>query len=123
MFHVTVLPGDGIGPEITQSAVNVLKTAAELFHIELSFSTCDFGGISLDRHGVPVQEGVLAACRSADAVLLGAVGGPAWDQSDPGLRPEAALLRLRSEMNAFANLRPVKLYPALQDASPLKNSL
>ena len=121
MFHVTVLPGDGIGPEITQSAVNVLKAAAELFQIELSFSTCDFGGISLDRHGVPVQEGVLAACRSSDAVLLGAVGGPAWDQGDPALRPEAALLRLRSEMNAFANLRPVKLYPALQDASPLKN--
>lgn len=123
MFHVTVLPGDGIGPEITQSAVNVLKAADELFQIELSFSTCDFGGISLDRHGVPVQEGVLAACRSSDAVLLGAVGGPAWDQGDPALRPEAALLRLRSEMNAFANLRPVKLYPALQDASPLKNSL
>lgn len=89
MFHVTVLPGDGIGPEITQSAVNVLKAAAELFQIELSFSTCDFGGISLDRHGVPVQEGVLAACRSSDAVLLGAVGGP------PGIKAIPRCVRRR----------------------------
>lgn len=120
MFHVAVLPGDGIGPEIVESAVKVLSSAAVKYGFELDFTTYDFGGISIDKHGVPVLDSVLEACRKSDAVLLGAVGGPEWDSLQPSLRPEAALLRLRKEMNAFANLRPVTLYPPLQAASPLK---
>ena len=123
MFHVTVLPGDGIGPEIIESAINVLKVAAIKYNIEIHFTSYDFGGISIDRHGVPVTSQVLDASIHSDAVLLGAVGGPAWDCQEPALRPEAALLRLRKEMQAYANLRPVKLYAPLQNASPLKCSI
>lgn len=87
MFHVTVLPGDGIGPEIIESAINVLKVAAIKYNIEIHFTSYDFGGISIDRHGVPVTSQVLDACIHSDAVLLGAVGGPAWDCQEPALRP------------------------------------
>jgi 3-isopropylmalate dehydrogenase len=114
--HLVLLPGDGIGPEITASARQVL---AALGDFELDEQLV--GGASIDAHGVALTDEVLAACKTADAVLLAAVGGPRWDTTDPGRpRPEQGLLGLRKGLGLFANLRPVRPSPALLDASPLK---
>ena len=115
---VILLPGDGIGPEITGPAVEVLDAVASgMFEFERHL----FGGASIDAHGTALTAETLAACRSADAVLLAAVGGPKWDTTDPDKpRPEQGLLALRKELGLFANLRPVKPIPALYDASPLR---
>jgi 3-isopropylmalate dehydrogenase len=116
MATVVVLPGDGIGPEITTAARQVL---AELGDFELDERLV--GGASIDAHGTALTDEVLDACRAADAVLLAAVGGPKWDTTDPGRpRPEQGLLGLRKGLGLFANLRPVRPSPALLDASPLK---
>jgi 3-isopropylmalate dehydrogenase len=116
MATVVVLPGDGIGPEITAAARQVL---AELGDFELDERLV--GGASIDAHGTALTDEVLDACRAADAVLLAAVGGPKWDTTDPGRpRPEQGLLGLRKGLGLFANLRPVRPSPALLDASPLK---
>lgn len=123
MFHVAVLPGDGIGPEIIACAAEVLQKVSQKYGFKMDFTPYDFGGISIDRHGVPVSDSVLAACLKSDAVLLGAVGGPKWDGCKGDIRPEAGLLKLRKTMNAFANLRPVKLFPPLCAASPLKEAV
>jgi 3-isopropylmalate dehydrogenase len=122
MAHrVILLPGDGIGPEITPAAVEVLNAVAPG---ELEFEEHLFGGGSIDAHGVPLTDETLAACRSADAVLLAAAGGPKWDTTDPNApRPEQGLLALRKAMNLYANLRPVRPQRALYDASPLKREL
>jgi 3-isopropylmalate dehydrogenase len=122
MTHgVVLLPGDGIGREITVPAVEVLHAVAPG---ELEFEEQLIGGASIDLHGVALTDDVLAACRGADAVLLGAVGGPKWDSTDPGApRPEQGLLGLRKGMNLYANLRPVRPSSALYDASPLKREL
>src|SRR3954452_21494360 len=118
MAHrIAVLPGDGIGPEIAAPAIEVL---GELGDFE--FSEHVFGGASIDAHGTPLTDEVLEACRDSDAVLLAAVGGPRWDSTDPDVpRPEQALLALRKELGLFANLRPVRVFGALADASPLKD--
>jgi 3-isopropylmalate dehydrogenase len=118
--ELAVLPGDGIGPEVTAEALRCLRRVAELFGHELKVTELPFGGAAIERCGDPLPEQTLRACRSSDAVLLGAVGGPEW--SDPGapLRPEQGLLRLRQSLGTFANLRPVKVHPALADASTLK---
>jgi len=114
--HVVLLPGDGIGPEIADAAVRVLNELGDF-----RFEEHLVGGASIDAHGTPLTDEVLEACRSADAVLLAAVGGPKWDTSDPGApRPEQGLLGLRKGLDLFANLRPVRPSPALLDASPLK---
>src|SRR6476646_711337 len=114
--RIAVLPGDGIGPEITAPTLEIL---AELGDFE--FTEHVFGGASIDAHGVALTDATLAACRAADAVLLAAVGGPKWDTTDPGApRPEQGLLGLRKGLGLFANLRPVRPVPALYDASPLK---
>jgi 3-isopropylmalate dehydrogenase len=114
--HVVLLPGDGIGPEITAAARRVL---AELGDFELEEQLV--GGASIDAHGTALTDEVLEACRRADAVLLAAVGGPKWDTTDPARpRPEQGLLALRKELGLFANLRPVRPSPALLDSSPLK---
>jgi 3-isopropylmalate dehydrogenase len=116
--HIVILPGDGIGPEVTAAAVRVLQATASTFELELAFQEHVFGGAAIDKCGEPLPAPTLAACKAADAVFLGAVGGPKWDG---GLqRPEAGLLGLRSELNLFANLRPVKLHPALARFSPLR---
>jgi 3-isopropylmalate dehydrogenase len=118
MAHrIAVLPGDGIGPEIAAPAVEVLRELGDF-----EFSEHPFGGASIDAHGVPLTDEVLEECRAADAVLLAAVGGPRWDSTDPDApRPEQGLLALRKELGLFANLRPVRVFPALADASPLKD--
>ena len=118
--RVVLLPGDGIGPEITRSALEVLGAAG----VELDYEEHVFGGVSIDVHGAALTDETLGACRSADAVLLAAVGGPKWDTTDPSRRrPEQGLLGLRKGLGLFANLRPVRPIPALYDASPLKREL
>ena len=119
-WQIAVLPGDGVGPDVTDAALVVLRATAERFGHEAELESHDIGWTAYDRGGVPLPGSTLEACRSADAVLLGAVGDPRGDGLDPELRPEAALLALRREMGCFANLRPVRLVPALVDASPLR---
>src|SRR5574344_138650 len=115
-----VLPGDGIGPEIIAQAVKVLEAAADKFGIELVLEQDDLGGAAYERYGTPLADETLERARAADAVLLGAVGGPQWDSIDPALRPERGLLKIRSQLGLFANLRPALLYPQLAAASSLK---
>jgi 3-isopropylmalate dehydrogenase len=119
--RVILLPGDGIGPEIVGPAVQVLDAVAPgRFEYEQHL----FGGAAIDAHGIALTDETLAACRSSDAVLLAAVGGPKWDTTDPDKpRPEQGLLGLRKGLGLFANLRPVKPLPALYDASPLKREI
>ena len=115
--RVVLLPGDGIGPEIIAPAVQVLGAVGAKF----DYDEQPFGGASIDAHGTPLTDDTLAACKSADAVLLAAVGGPKWDTTDPNQpRPEQGLLDLRQGLGLFANLRPVRPLPALYDSSPLK---
>ena len=119
--RVALLPGDGIGPEVIGEARRLLDALAPAAALEIAWEEHLAGGCAIDAVGRPLPDGVLEACRSADAVLLGAVGGPRWDTTDPnGPRPEQALLALRSGLGLFANLRPVRPWPALYDASPLR---
>jgi len=115
---ISVLPGDGIGPEVTAEAVRVLGAVARRFGHTFTFKEYPFGGASIDRFGVPLAEEVLRACTESDGILLGAVGGPRWDT--PAVRPEQGLLALRKSLDLYANLRPVKPQPALAARSPLK---
>ncbi len=117
---ITLLPGDGIGPEVVQAAVAVLRKVADTFGHEFQMETYLIGGVAIDRYGEALPEPTLDACRKADAILLGAVGGPKWDDPTASVRPEQGLLALRLALGAFANLRPVKLHPDLLDASPLR---
>src|SRR5215469_16107265 len=118
--RIAVLPGDGIGPEVTAEGIRCLERVAELFGHGFELNILPFGGAAIDTHHDPLPPQTLQACRDADAVLLGAIGGPRWSAPDAPLRPEAGLLRLRKELGTFANLRPVKVDPALVDASTLK---
>lgn len=120
---VIVLPGDGIGVEIVTEAVRVLDIVNESHSLGISTETFAFGGASYDASGEPLTEDTLAACRSADAILLGAIGGPQYDKAPRDKRPERGLLRLRSELDLFSNLRPALLYPELAEASSLKPEL
>jgi 3-isopropylmalate dehydrogenase len=114
--RIAVLPGDGIGPEITGPALEALRALADVETTEYPF-----GGASIDAHGTALTDEVLEACRQSDAILLAAVGGPKWDSTDPNApRPEQGLLGLRKGLGLFANLRPVRPVPALYDASPLR---
>ena len=116
MTLIVTLPGDGIGPEVTAAALQVLAAVGEFEIVEQVF-----GGASIDAHGVALTDGVLDACRRADAVLLGAVGGPKWDTTDAAKpRPEQGLLGVRKGLGLFANLRPVRAIEALHSASPLR---
>lgn len=118
-FCVAVLPGDGIGVEVTAEAVKVLQAVRS----DLTFEHAAVGGAAYDETGNPLPESTLDLCRKSDAVLLGAVGGPKWDKLEPALRPEiGALLRLRGELGLFANVRPAQVLRALLNASPLKNT-
>jgi len=118
--NIVILPGDGIGPEVMADAVKVLDWLNRNFYAGMQMTGSDIGGCSIDRHGVPLSDGALQKCRDADAILLAAVGGPKWDKVDYGIRPEAGLLKLRKELDLFANLRPARVFDALIDASPLK---
>jgi 3-isopropylmalate dehydrogenase len=121
--RIAVLGGDGIGPEVTAAAVRVLETVAAEYGHEFEFSEALIGGAAIDASGSPLPSRTIDACRSSDAVLLGAVGGPRW--SDPGarVRPEQGLLELRRTLGLFANLRPVRTLSAALDASPLKREV
>ncbi len=121
--RIVLVPGDGIGPEIVGSAVRVLEKIAEKFHHEFLFETVLAGGCAIDATGEPLPKETVDACLASDSVLLGAVGGPKWDTLPGAVRPEKALLGLRSALGLYTNLRPAKLYPALKDACPLRQDL
>lgn len=118
--RIVTLPGDGIGPEIIEQARAVLATVASRFGHELQLSEKLIGGAAIDATGNPLPEETVAACREADAVLLGAVGGPKWDDPLADVRPEQGLLGIRKELGLFANLRPVEVHPLFVDFSPLR---
>ncbi len=120
---IAVFPGDGIGPEVTAEAVAVLETVAPRHGLTLTFSTGTIGGAAIDARGVPLPPEELERARTADAVLLGAVGGPRWDDPSAAVRPEQALLGLRQGLGLYANLRPVRTVPELIPASPLRREL
>jgi 3-isopropylmalate dehydrogenase len=123
-YDVVVLPGDGIGPEVMSSALSLLEVVTASFGVTFDITELPVGGESIDEHGVPLLPDVLDRCHAADAVLLGAVGGPKWDTTDPAApRPEQGLLGLRKGLELFANLRPVRPSPALMNASPLRPEL
>ncbi|RYL95888.1 3-isopropylmalate dehydrogenase [Sporolactobacillus sp. THM7-4] len=119
---ITVLPGDGIGPEVTESAVRVLKSIFKRFHHDVRFIEKRIGGAAIDQDGTPLPRETVEQCESSDAILLGAVGGPEWDKQSMDVRPEQGLLGIRKALGLFANLRPVKAFAPLIDASPLKRS-
>ena len=121
--NIVVLPGDGIGPEIVSATVPVLEAVAARFGHHFQFHEHDIGGIAIDRHGVPLPDSTLHAAKHADAVLLGAVGGPKWSDPNAKVRPEQGLLAIRKGLGLFANLRPTKPHPAALDASPIKSHL
>jgi len=119
-IKVTLLPGDGIGPEITESAVSLIKMIAERYNLSVDFSMQLVGGASIDEYGEPLTAQVLDECYDANAVLLGAVGGEKWENLEHQRKPEAGLLKLRKSLGLYANIRPAKIYPAFIDASSLK---
>lgn len=121
--NIVLLPGDGIGPEVVAQAVRVLKAIAAKYHHVLKFSSHVIGGIGIDSTGDPLPQATIDACKSSDAILLGAVGGPKWDDPNAKTRPEAGLLKIRKELALFANLRPIITFPELLDASPLKREI
>ena len=120
LLNLTIVAGDGIGPEVTEEAVRVLEAIARGFDHELKLTRKNIGGAALAASNDPLPPDTLDACIHAGAVLLGAVGSPAYDKNPPHLRPEAGLLRLRKELGAFANLRPAVCFPALVENSPLR---
>ena len=119
-FNITLLPGDGIGPEVVTEAVRVLDVIASKHAHSFQYKQRLMGGCYIDQYGTSLTDETLADCQSADAILFGAVGGPKWDDPNAKDRPERGLLALRKGLGVFANLRPVKVHPALIDASPLK---
>ena len=119
-FHVVVLAGDGIGPEIVGEAQRVLGRIGDVFGHKFRYEDRDAGGVAIEKSGQPLPEATLKACQNAQAVLKGPFGGPKWDNMDNARRPEAGILGLRKGLDLYANLRPVKLYDALKDASTLK---
>ena len=122
-YKIAILPGDGIGPEIMAEAVKVLDLLQSAHGLSATLEQAHVGGAGYDAHGHPLPEETLAVARSADAILLGSVGGPQWEKLERHLRPEQGLLGLRSELSLFSNLRPAILYPQLADASTLKSEV
>lgn len=122
-YRIAVLPGDGIGPEITKQAATVLSTAADRRGFAVEMTEASIGGCAIDACGKPLPQGTIDLCKRSDAVLLGAVGGPKWDLLPGATRPEKGLLDIRRELGLFANLRPALIYPALRAASPLKDEI
>ena len=120
---VTLLPGDGIGPEVMEAAVKVLHHVAERFNMNFELTEKAIGGVSIDRFGTPLPDDTIEACSNSDAVLLGAVGGPQWENLEHQMKPEAGLLKIRKSLELYANIRPAKIYPAFMDASSLKKEV
>lgn len=122
-YKIAAIPGDGIGVEITDVAIKVMKKVSQKYDVQLDFEYLKAGGAAIDEFDNPLPEQTLEACKKADAVFLGAVGGPKWDNLSGDKRPEKALLGLRGGLNLYANLRPAKIYDVLKGASPLKDSI
>ena len=126
-YNIAVIPGDGIGPEIVREAQKVLDTAGKKYGFELKYTEVLMGGASIDVHGVPLTDEAIATAKASDAVLMGSIGGDAktspWYKLAPNLRPEAGLLKIRKELNLFANLRPAYLYEELKEACPLRDDI
>ena len=122
-YKVAVIPGDGIGPEVVEQTVNVLNYVGDKFNHKFEYEYLLAGGCAIDEKGTPLPEETLEACKKADAVLLGTVGGQKWDDPNAKVRPEQALLGLRGGLNLYCNLRPALLYAPLKEASPLKDSI
>jgi 3-isopropylmalate dehydrogenase len=123
MANIVVLRGDGIGPEVVEQGLKVLTAAARRYDIAMEFTEALLGGVAIDTIGDPLPEETLRRCREADAILLGAVGGPKWDALPADRRPERGLLRLRQGLELYANVRPVRVLPPLLDVSPLKRDV
>lgn len=121
--NIAVIRGDGIGPEIVEQAIRVLDKVAQLYGHEFTYTDVDMGGCAIDKWGNPLPEEMLKKCIESDSVLLGAVGGPKWNDVPGNMRPEKGLLRLRAGMGVYSNNRPAKIWPQLADASPLKKSI
>lgn len=123
-YHIAVLPGDGIGPEVMAQALKVLEAVRSRFAIKITTSHYDVGGIAIDKHGNPLPQATVAGCEQADAILFGSVGGPKWEKLPPAQQPErGALLPLRKHFKLFSNLRPAKLYPGLEAFCPLREDI
>lgn len=122
-FQIAVIKGDGIGPEIVTEAMKALETVGKKFGHQFRFTECYAGGNAIDRFGIPLPEETLEICKASDSVLLGAVGGPKWDSVPSAIRPEKALLGLRSGLGLFVNLRPAQMFSALADACPIKKEI
>jgi len=123
VYRIASIPGDGVGPEVHAATVEVLERAGRAFGFGFDWTELTVGGVGIDEYGVAIRPEDLEACRDADAVLLGAVGGPKWDDPDASVRPEQALFALRGGLGLFANLRPITVHPALISASPLRPEL
>ncbi|NDL61303.1 3-isopropylmalate dehydrogenase [Acerihabitans arboris] len=120
-YHIAVLPGDGIGPEVMAQAYKILSAVRERFGVRITTSEYDVGGAAIDRHGSPLPAATVNGCEQADAILFGSVGGPKWEHLPPAEQPErGALLPLRKHFKLFSNLRPARLYPGLEDFCPLR---
>jgi 3-isopropylmalate dehydrogenase len=122
-FKIAILPGDGVGPEVCREAVRILDSVSHFHNCEFRYNEQLIGGAALRATGNPLPEATLDACLKSDAVFLGAVGSPDYDHLPPNKRPEAGLLRLRTELGGFANLRPARAFPAIANCSPLKSQL
>ncbi|MAD91809.1 MAG: 3-isopropylmalate dehydrogenase [Gammaproteobacteria bacterium] len=120
---ITLLPGDGIGPEVTDSAKYILDSVALIFGHDFIYDSKAIGGIAIDQQGSPLPDETILSCKNADAIFLGAVGGPKWSNPNSKVRPEQGLLGIRSALNLYANIRPVKIYPELVGASPLRSEI
>ncbi|OJU10495.1 MAG: 3-isopropylmalate dehydrogenase [Clostridiales bacterium 43-6] len=122
-YNIVLLKGDGIGPEIIDEAVKVLNKTADKFGFTVSYEDALLGGVAIDETGVPLPDATVTACKAADAVMLGAVGGYKWDTLPGHLRPEAGLLGIRAALGLFGNLRPAQIFAPLRSASPIKNEI
>jgi 3-isopropylmalate dehydrogenase len=122
-FNLAILSGDGIGPEVTKESLKILDAITIKFGHKFSLEEHDVGGVSIDKHGVAITEEALGKCLESNAVLFGAVGGPKWDDPNSDVRPEDGILKLRKELDLFANIRPAKVYKSLIDSSPLKKEI
>ncbi|WP_461829326.1 3-isopropylmalate dehydrogenase, partial [Aquifex sp.] len=122
-YKIAVLKGDGIGPEIVEQALRVLDKIAEIYGVKFEYQEGLIGGIAIDRTGTPLPDETLELCKNSDAILLGAVGGPKWDDLPTDKRPEKGLLKIRKELDLYANLRPAKVWDSLIASSPLKEEV
>ena len=122
-YKIAVIKGDGIGPEIVNSAIKVMEKVAEIHNHNFQFEEVYMGGCAIDKFGEPLPDSELKKCLNSDSILLGAVGGPKWDNIESSKRPEKGLLKLRKELEVYANLRPAKIIPILEGSSPLKKEI